>query len=339
MNMLLQSKGLDSCLLEDPMDLFYLSGLSMSAGSLLLTPQTATLFVDSRYIEMAKQQSAMEVLLLDKLKRTLIDRKVTCLAFDSAKTTVEKLQHKKQEYRDIEWVAFPHMLKTLRVIKDATEQDQMRESANLSKKAFQHAIEWLEEGVTELDIAWRYETYCRERGAAAMAFDPTVAFGSNSAFPHHRASKKKLGKEDVILIDVGCKLNAYASDMTRTLLGPHVHADIKKLDEIVKRAHRAALKHCKPGAKIKEIDIAAREEMRTAGMESLFIHSLGHGIGLETHEYPLINANRQDADVVLEEGMVLTIEPGLYLPGHGGVRHEDTVIITSHGVDNLYGDL
>ncbi len=335
----LRSKGCEACLLEDPIDLFYFCGFSPSAGTLFISPQKTVLFVDSRYIAAAKQKQTIEVVLKEQFRDFLLGEKITSIAFDSAKTSVESWQQKTKEFTGIKWINVPFLTKTLRVIKDEDEQKKMRNAADLSKKAFRCAIEELKEGVSELEIAWIYEKYCREHGAEKLSFTPIVAFGENSAFPHHRASKRKLKNNEVVLIDVGCVLDFYSSDMTRTLIGPHADPKIQELGEVVERAQNAALKLCRPGIKAKELDIIVREEMRKADVESLFTHSLGHGIGLETHEYPLISSKRGDAETILEEGMMVTIEPGLYLPGIGGVRREDTVLLTKNGIENLYGDL
>ena len=327
--------GNTPCLLEEINDLYYFSGLRLSCGTMFLSKQCCVIFVDSRYFEKAKQQKSIEVMPKDNLNDYLND--FPSVLFDSAKTTVEVLQERQTAFPKILWEGKPQLTKKQRAIKDKAEQEKLRGSAELAKKGFNFACEGIKEGVTEKEIAWRFEKYCREHGAEKMSFDLIVAFGDNSAFPHHRASDRKYRGGDTVLIDAGCVMQGYASDMTRTMIGKE--PEMQRLQKVVNLAQEAALKKCKAGVSLKEIDLAAREVMRKDDLEQFFTHGLGHGIGLETHEYPRLSHKGADADVVLEEGMAVTIEPGLYLPGIGGVRREDTVIITRNGIDNFYGDL
>lgn len=154
--------------------------------------------------------------------------------------------------------------------------------------------------------------------------------------PHYRAGKAKLKKNDTALIDIGVVVNGYHSDMTRVLFFGKPDPLLKKMYPIVKEAQKAALSMCRPGIAVKELDLAARHVMNKYGVEQYFIHSLGHGIGLETHEAPRIKWNGEDKEMLLKPGMVITIEPGLYFPGKGGLRYEDTIIINEQGHENLY---
>jgi Xaa-Pro aminopeptidase len=169
-----------------------------------------------------------------------------------------------------------------------------------------------------------------------MAFEPIIAFGANSALPHHRASETKLKAGDVILIDIGVVLNNYRSDMTRVILPKKPSAFVKQIYTIVREAQQAALDLCKPGVPLKALDLATREVMRKADVETHFVHSLGHGVGLDIHEYPRIKFDGEDKEVILKPGMVITIEPGLYFPKQFGVRYEDTIAITKTGYENFY---
>jgi Xaa-Pro aminopeptidase len=156
--------------------------------------------------------------------------------------------------------------------------------------------------------------------------------------PHYRSQNTRLKEADVVLIDIGICVDNYHSDMTRVLFYKKDNAYLRRLYEIAKRSQESALKLCRPGVKIKQLDIAARKVMCEENVEDLFVHSLGHGIGLEVHEYPRIRFDSEDQDQVLESGMVFTIEPGLYVPGIGGVRYEDTILITSTGFKNFYSE-
>jgi Xaa-Pro aminopeptidase len=191
-----------------------------------------------------------------------------------------------------------------------------------------HVVSLLQPFVTEKELAWEFEKYCRERGAERMAFNPIIAFGENTSFPHHSTSDRPWKEREPVMIDVGCVLNSYASDVTRTLWSSDVAPPYARLLEIVQSAQKAALALCKPNTRIGDLDAAARQVMRQEGVEELYLHSLGHGIGLETHEFPRVSIKADERDTPLEEGMVITIEPGLYVAGVCGARHEDTIIVT-----------
>jgi Xaa-Pro aminopeptidase len=330
---LLKTWKTSGCLVEDPLDLFYLTGLQLSLGMLMILPSKAELFVDGRYIEFAKKNSPVPVQLLDKVEPFL--RTLSSLAFDSHVTTVERAEKLKKLYPGI-LTPVPQLLKQLRAIKDAAELKAMKKSAALLWKGFEHVRRSLKVGMTEKEVALAFEIYCRKQGAERMAFDPIIAFGKNSAYPHYRAGNAKLKKGDIVLMDIGVVIDRYHSDMTRTFFFGKADPRLVLLDTVVKKAHAAALSLCKSGAKVGDLDQAARKVIQAAGLQELIAHSLGHGIGLETHEFPRIKFRGEDHEVILQEGMVITIEPGLYLPGVGGVRHEDTAQITAKGYNNFY---
>ncbi len=335
----------DALLVDHPIDLFYLTGLRMSAGRLFITRGAAQLFVDGRYFEIAKSKvpSSVEVARLeeDSQKRFLAQAGIRKLAFDSATMSYDRYEKCNLSFGEGErvLVAIPSPLKNFRAIKTEEELVKMRKSAALTKEGLRHLCTILTPGVKEKDLAWEFEKFCRERGAEKMAFEPIIAFGSNTSFPHHRASDRPLLAGDPVMIDVGCVLNDYASDVTRTLWSAKVPPEFFRLQKIVVRAQKAALSICLPGTSFGDLDAAAREVMREEGVEELFAHSLGHGIGLETHEFPRISLRAEERDTRLKEGMVITIEPGLYAPGICGARHEDTVIVWEKGPENLYEDL
>ncbi|MBS0648486.1 MAG: aminopeptidase P family protein [Verrucomicrobia bacterium] len=330
---LLKSWKTSGCLIEDPLDLFYLTGLQLSLGMLVILPSKAELFVDGRYMEFAKKNSPVPVQLLDKAEAFL--RSLPSLAFDSHIATVERAEKLKKLYPGT-LTPIPQLLKQLRAIKDAAELKAMKKSAAVLWKGFEHIRRSLKIGMTEKEVALAFEIYTRKLGAERLAFDPIIAFGKNSAYPHYRAGNAKLKKGDVVLVDIGVVVDRYHSDMTRTFFFGKADPRLVLLDTVVKKAHGAALALCKSGTKVGDLDQAARKVIQAAGLQGLIAHSLGHGIGLETHEFPRIKFQGEDHDAVLREGMVITIEPGLYLPGVGGIRHEDTAQITAKGYNNFY---
>ena len=325
----------DGCLIENPLDLFYLTGLQLSVGILAVLPGSEKLFVDGRYIEFAKKHSPVPVELLSKEAVSAFLRRVRTLVFDSFSTTVLREEQLKKLYAGV-LMGVPQPLKELRVVKDAAELKAMKKSASVVWKGFEHIRRSLKAGVTEKELALSFEIFCRKHGAEKLSFDPIIAFGKNTAYPHYRAGNVKLKKGDIVLIDIGVVVERYHSDMTRTVFFGKPDPRLILLDTVVKKAHGAALALCKSGTKIGDIDKAARQVVQKAGLQELILHSLGHGIGLETHEFPRLKYQGDDHDVILREGMVITIEPGLYLPGVGGIRYEDTIAITAKGYTNFY---
>jgi Xaa-Pro aminopeptidase len=329
----LKGWGVDGLLIEDPTDLLYFTGLHLSLGRLIVTKKGSCLFVDGRYLEKCQAESPVEVRPWDEAKA--FGARVKKLGFDTGKTTVAEKKLLDglfpRKLRPVD-----HPTRGFRLVKDASELTAMRKSAELLWKGFLHAQKCLKVGLTEEALSWEFEKFVRAHGATGLAFTPIIAFGENSSRPHHETGARKLKRGDLVLIDIGVIVDGYRSDMTRVVRFGTIPEKLRLIEEVVRRSHRAALRECRAGVTVGALDLAARQVMRAEGVEDLFVHSLGHGIGLETHEFPRLKSQGVDGDVVLEPGMVITIEPGLYLPGVGGVRHEDTIIVTKRGYENLY---
>jgi len=325
----------DGCIIDAPIDLFYLTGLNLSLGRLIVTPKNACLFVDGRYLEACRKNKIVKAELASEAAILKFTSKLKTIGFDSQTTTVAQFE-KLKKWFGIKLKPLSHPLQGLRAIKDKAEIATLKKSAKLLWKGFEHVKELLRVGVAEEALAKEFEIFCLKGGASSLAFEPIIAFGENSAMPHYRAGKRRLKKGDIVLIDIGVVVDSYASDMTRVVYFGKVDPRLIQMESVVRAAHQAALKICRPGTRIGKLDEAARKVMKRAKMEHLYVHSLGHGIGLEPHEFPRIRFNGEDKNVVLEAGMVITIEPGLYLSGVGGVRHEDTIVITPSGYQNLY---
>lgn len=329
-----KAEGLDGCLVDDPVDLLYLTGLQLSLGALFVLPRKSCLFVDGRYFEVAKNSSPVPVQPLSIENKLAFLQGVKLLGFDGDHMSYSNfLQLKKLKCK---LVSKPELLRDLRLIKDVGEIGKMKRSAEFGYMAYLMLKGLLRPGVTEIELARELEIYCLKNGAEKMSFEPIIAFGKNSALPHHRSGETKLKINDIALFDLGVVLDKYCSDMTRVEFVGKPDPQLKKFYDVNLAAQKAALALCKPGVKLKELDLAARKVMAEAGLEKYFVHNLGHGIGLKVHEFPKIHKEGIHKDVVLEPGMAITIEPGLYLPGKGGVRYEDTIIITPRGYTNLY---
>jgi Xaa-Pro aminopeptidase len=339
----LEEQGADALLLEDEINLFYLTGLELSAGKLLIGHTAAVLFVDGRYLELCQSRSPIPVKLLDPSK---FSQNFLQPPFDSVRTLAfasDKLSYDGYIQLQKQLKPLPHPialmplqtpLRPLRLYKEPEEAEKLKAAARLGSAGFELLLSLLQEGIREDEAAAELEIFWKRQGAAS-AFSPIIAFGPNSSMPHHRAGKTRLEKGQPVLIDIGATLDHYHSDMTRTLFFESADPQLLAFHEVVQEAQAAALKLCRPGTPLGALDRAARSLIEKAGYGERFTHSLGHGIGLEVHEYPTVKNTEPFKDVLLEPGMALTIEPGIYLPGIGGVRIEDTVLITETGHENL----
>ena len=331
----LQVRG---CLIEEPMSLFYLTGLQLSLGKLWVTPKKACLFVDGRYIQACKESSPVPaVLVTDKaIQKFIADEELKSVGFDSQATSYERFKALKKSFPKIQWHPIPKLLKEIRAVKDAKEITLMKKSAQLLWKGFEHIKSILKVGITELEVAREFEIYCLQHGARGLAFEAIIAFGENSAKPHYHPGAVKLKKNMLVLVDIGVDVDHYHSDMTRIVFFGDVDLRLREIYAVVRKSQRAAFKACRPGVTAGDLEQVSLKVIRDAGMEHLLLHRLGHGIGLETHEFPSLTSAGDDKTAVLKPGMAVTLEPGLYIPGIGGVRYEDTVIVTPKGAMNLY---
>jgi Xaa-Pro aminopeptidase len=341
---LLDSQACEALLIEQPTDLFYLTGLELSAGKLLMSQEAACLIVDGRYFEQSHRQSLYPILLLKEsiLKEWLTAHQIHRLGFDSSHTTYatflnlsEMAQTLNGESYALDLVPIRSIVEPLRLIKDRNEIACLRAAAQLGRRGYEYVVSLLSEGITEQELALELEFFWKKLGAGGLAFEPIIAFGENSSMPHYRAGSTVLKPDSSVLIDIGVVLNHYCSDMTRVFFFGTPPAAIQTIYSIVEEAKQRALSLCRPGTLVGELDHAARTFIASKGYGEYFTHSLGHGVGLDVHEPPTIRETGMDCRLPLQAGMVLTIEPGIYLPKVGGVRLEDTILITEQGFQNL----
>ncbi|MEM7175393.1 MAG: Xaa-Pro peptidase family protein [Chlamydiota bacterium] len=340
---------IDVLIVERSIDLCYLTGLTLSAGRLLVHQKRVVLAVDGRYRAIASKNSPFPVTSLTdhqmvKLFERAYWKEVRTVGFDSCafsyadylswKRLLAMSKKKRRLKTTLKLKGLTAPVSQLRMIKDRREMRCIENSAQLLWAGFQMIRKQLRVGISEHEVAVAFEMYCKKRGATALSFDPIIAFGANSAFPHHKTGHRKLKRGDIVLIDIGLIVDGYASDMTRVVFFGAVAKRLRLLFDIVKKAQAAALAVCGPEVRGSTLDAAARQVMADAGLEKHYLHSLGHGIGLEVHEPPWLGIAYPE--VVLKPGMVVSVEPGLYLPNLGGVRYEDTVIITKTGYRNLF---
>ncbi|MFC1840861.1 M24 family metallopeptidase [Thermodesulfobacteriota bacterium] len=324
----------------------YLSGfkgadiqLDESSGSLFITKRRALLITDSRYTEEAEKEALdfkiidQKGLLQDELLRQIKKTKGNTLGFEGGHLTWDL--HKEISGRlkklssPVRMKPLKGMIEKMRLTKDPSEIKLMEKASNMMSGVLNKIFDALEPGQTEKEVARKIEQLSLEAGAEGMAFDSIVASGPNAALPHAVPTKRKFRKRDHITFDVGLKTGGYCCDMTRTVFLGTPDRKIKEIYKIVREAQLAAMEYIRPGVISTKPDSIARDIIKKAGYGDYFGHGLGHGVGLATHEAPSLSPRNP---VTLKEGMVVTIEPGIYLPGKGGVRLEEMAVIEKNGV-------
>lgn len=318
----------DNFLVEDSISLFYLTGLELSAGVLIVTPESGRLYVDGRYFEVASQTSFLEVFPIEE-NDPFVSLKT--LSFNQDNTPYKRFKELKEKGLNLTPLNDP--VSELRMIKDSDELELLRKASKLGVEGFEYAASLLREGITELEVAIELDIFWKRQGGKGVAFDPIIAFGATSSMPHYRPQQRLLETNNIVLMDMGVTLNNYHSDMTRVVFFGDVKPELKKIHTIVYEALHRALDLCKPGCPIGSVDKAARDHIEANGYK--LPHSLGHGIGLEVHEAPYMRNKKPWDKTLLQPGMVVTVEPGIYIPNLGGIRLEDTIIITPDGYENL----
>lgn len=336
----LHKHNLDAVLVGQPENRRYLSGFTGSAGWLIISAERAVLATDFRYYEqmgreapdceLAKITTNIENLLSELLPSAGIKR----LGFESQHVTVDELHTWGGVVDGVEWVPLKDTVEAIRMVKDEHEIDALRRSVALTDAAFAHLLQVIKPGMTEREAAWEIETYMRTHGASKVAFPLIVAAGPNGALPHARAGDHAIQPGEPIVIDVGCVLDGYCSDMTRTICLGEPSPKYLAVWDIVLQAQGAAEAGIRAGINGVEADALARDLVAEAGYGEYFGHGLGHGVGLAVHEAP--RASKLYTGTY-EAGMMLTVEPGIYLPGEFGVRIEDLVVIREDGVEILTG--
>ncbi|AFK22528.1 Xaa-Pro dipeptidase PepQ [Pyrococcus sp. ST04] len=328
-----EKNSLDGILITKSPNVYYFSGASpLSGGYVLLKDSEIKLYVPELEFEMAKEESRIPVEKFKRIEEFYEELKgIRTLGIEGSLSFsfVEELRNKAdiREFKKVD-----DIIKELRIVKDKGELEIIEKACEIADRAVMAAIEEITEGKREREVAAKVEYLMKMNGAEKPAFDTIIASGYRSALPHGVASDKRIEKGDLVVIDLGALYNHYNSDITRTIVVGSPNEKQKEIYEIVLEAQKKAVEAAKPGMTAKELDSIARDVIKEYGYGDYFIHSLGHGVGLEIHEWPRIS---QYDKTVLKEGMVITIEPGIYIPKFGGVRIEDTVVITKNGARRL----
>lgn len=314
----------------------YLCGFSGSSGMLLLSRRGAEFYTDSRYAEQVRREvkGARSIiprngqLLASVAQSPLVRKGHPRLGFQGRYLNVEAHQRLRQELGGTLLVPHDELVESLVTIKDSFEIGRIERAARIADAAFERIVRMIRPGLRELDVARELEYIMLRLGSEGTPFETICASGARSALPHGKASKKKLQSGDFVTLDYGAKVGGYCSDITRTFVLGKATSRQKRLYRIVQTAQARAVARVKPGGSTQAVDKAARQIISKAGFGSKFGHGTGHGIGLEVHQGPSLS---QRTDGVLKVGMVVTVEPGIYLPGFGGVRIEDDVLVTRTG--------
>ncbi|MSP11422.1 MAG: aminopeptidase P family protein [Chloroflexi bacterium] len=329
---------IDALVITNPTNRRYISGFTGSAGILLVNATCAFLATDFRYYEQAPSQAPAFSLkkggneIAKLLPQMLDDMHASRVGFESVHLSYADYQTYIQAAPQVEWVPTTGLVEDLRVSKDGAELDLIRQAVALTDTAFTEVTPQFKQGMTEREAAWLLESFMRVHGAEQMAFDIIVAGGPNGAMPHAHPSDAPLLRGQPIVIDMGARVQGYDADMTRTIcLGPTDNT-FREIYAIVLRAQQAATAALRPQMSGKEVDTIARQIITEAGYGDYFGHSLGHGAGLDIHERPRLS---QSSSEILKPGNTVTIEPGIYLPGWGGIRIEDFAVITETGCEVL----
>jgi len=325
----LERLGIEGFVTSDPYDIFYLTGISPSAGRLLVLFGEMILFLDGRYAAEARQMSPCEVVETRDYDEALLKRLHPGEKIGFSETESPWGRVKKWMESGLPFIAVADPIAKVRQIKEPSEIVLMRNAAEKAKAGYQHIKKRLKVGMTEKELATQLEIYWLENGGYHPSFAPIIGFGKGSAYPHYKPKNHPYHADEGVQIDIGVEVEHYQSDMSRFLLPAHDHP-LSEIYHIVKTAQEAAIEAIKPGVPLKQLDQIAREIIDKAGYGSFFLHSLGHGIGLEVHEGPVLRSTSED---IAKVGMCFTVEPGIYLSGKGGVRLEETIVVTSNGCE------
>ncbi len=333
----LRSRGISCALYDDPINIRYLTGYT-GEGSLLVLPDRAVIITDFRYVEQAQRQSPF-----CDLERVGADRGANAIIAEALESagihdlpieenivTVSRLRAMEKALPGVHLTALPETVLEMRTVKDEGELDCIRKALAISCQAFDDLLGVIHAGMTEKRACAELNHFMNLRGSEGNAFDTIVASGVNGSLPHAVPSDKVIEKGDLVTFDFGAKFGGYCADMTRTIAVGEISSELHAIYDAVLEAQLTSEAAVKPGAVCRDVDKIARDQLE-AKYPGAFGHSLGHGVGLFIHELPRLSFR---SETILQKGHVVTVEPGVYVPGVGGCRIEDTVIVTEDGFEN-----
>jgi len=338
LGLLADSQGADAVLISNLKSIRYFCGFTGSSAHLLYCREKVYFLTDGRYKTQSKKEvENAEIIVyenkaLDSISSLLRETGIKRLAFEAKETSYCDFLKLKENLDDIGLVPVSDELRKIRTLKDDVEIDLLKRAAEIPLNAFIAVHGLIRPGVKELDVALALDVEMRKRGAEKISFDIIVASGKRSSLPHGLAGDKLIEEGDLVIVDFGAVVEGYSTDETCTLKTGDVGKEALKIYDAVLSAHDKAIKAARPGVMARDIDAVARDYIHDKGYGDYFIHGTGHGVGLDVHELPVISKKSED---VLEEGMVFTVEPGIYVPGLGGARIEDMVLVTAKGSETI----
>ena len=330
--------GIDGLLIMKPENRKYISGFTGTAGVILVTQKQNILLTDFRYIDQAKEEAPLFQIIkyqfpyLNTLKEVIDRLPIEHLGFESEFVTYNQHLELNQELNPVKLTPQKGLIEQLRMVKDCEEIKAIEKAAQITDLAFSHILNFIKPGLKEIEVAIELEHFMRTKGASSTAFSTIVASGHRSSLPHGVASNKIIEMGDLITIDFGCIYNSYCSDMTRTIIMGSPTSKQKEIYEIVLEAQMQGLQYLRSGLAAQEVDKISRNIINSKGYGEYFGHGLGHSLGLNVHESPSLSPRD---NTQLLNNMVVTVEPGIYIPGWGGVRIEDLVVVLDNGCKTL----
>ncbi len=339
---ILASKRINLLLISNPLNVRYLTGFTGSTGFCLIGQNVAVFFSDFRYRTQYEKQVDKSFRFvegnnyLDLIVREVKGRGFRRLFFEDESFNFRNFTLMRKKLGKIKFLSSSGIVDSMRIIKDKKEISFIKEAAVVNSKALSELVPQIKSGVSEIDLSNFLESSMKKNGSERNAFDTIVASGVRSSLPHGLASTKKIKKGNLITIDFGSVVNGYHADTTRVFSCGEPSKKSRKIYDIVLRAQKAAIEKVAPGVKCGEVDSVARKIIQKEGYGEFFGHGTGHGLGLFIHEAPRIAPNQ---DAILQPNMILTIEPGIYLQGWGGVRVEDMILVTEKGKEIIISDI
>lgn len=328
---------IDALLVTNPYNRRYITGFTGSAGVALITQSDAFFITDFRYVDQANKEAKDFTIVehsgpvIDEIAKYIANLGIKRLGFEEEDVTFANYKAYESTFKT-ELIGTKALIETLRLIKTSDEIEILQAAAKIADDAYDHILNFIKPGVTEISVANELEFYMRKQGATSSSFDIIVASGVRSALPHGVASNKVIESGELVTMDYGALYNDYISDITRTVAVGEISDDLTKIYETVLEAQIRGVKGIKPGMTGRQADALTRDYITEQGYGEYFGHSTGHGIGLEVHEGPGLSTK---SDIVLEKNMAVTVEPGIYISNIGGCRIEDDIIITETGNERL----
>jgi len=329
----MKETGIDGLLVTSEINRRYITDFTGTAGVALITDSQALFITDFRYTEQAKEQAKSftviehKIPIAEEIAKQIQQLHIKKLGFEQTNVTYEAYKRYEEVFQT-ELVPVSNLIESLRLIKTEEELSIIKEADKIADQAFEHILTFIKPGIKEIDVANELEFTMRQAGATSSSFDIIVASGYRSALPHGVASNKKIAPGELITMDFGALYKGYCSDITRTVAVGEISEELNNIYHIVLEAEKRGVEGIKAGMTGKEADQLTRDYITEKGYGPNFGHSTGHGVGLEVHENPRL---AKTSDDVLEKNMVVTVEPGIYVPNVGGCRIEDDIIITESG--------